>query len=155
MYPIPPSTIAVSFRYAPVWRVVCNSKVRKKNKLNYKRVETQETSHKILAYLMDNPDAQDTFEGIVDWWLLQQDIKRNVTLIRKTVDELIHEGFLLERQGNSGTKYYQVNRERLPEISVLIQNGWSCRQIGINRKGGQNALDNCCCASGSLVTRIG
>ncbi len=72
---------------------------------------------------MENPDAQDTFEGIVDWWVLQQDIKRNVTLIRKTVDGLIHQGFLLERQGNGRTKYYQVNRERLPEISALIQNG--------------------------------
>ena len=86
-----------------------------------KRIETQETSHKILTYLMDNPDAQDTFEGIVDWWLLQQDIKRNVVLIRKTVDELMKQGFLLERQDHGRTKYYQVNRERLPEISALIQ----------------------------------
>ena len=89
--------------------------------MKYKRDETQETSHKILAYLMDNPDAQDTLEGIVDWWLLQQDIKRNVALIRKTVDALIHRGFLLERQGNDRTKHYQVNRERLPEISALIE----------------------------------
>jgi len=89
--------------------------------LKHKRDETQETSHKILAYLIDNPDAQDTFEGIVDWWLLQQDIKRNVALIRKTVDALIHRGFLLERQGNDRTKHYQVNRERLPEISALIE----------------------------------
>jgi len=94
---------------------------RTKTKLKYKRDETQETSHKILAYLMDNPDAQDTLEGIVDWWLLQQDIKRNVALIRKTVDELIHKGFLLERHGNNRTKYYQVNRERLHEISALIE----------------------------------
>ena len=70
---------------------------------------------------MDNPDAQDTLKGIVDWWLLQQDIKRNVALIRKTVDALIHRGFLLERQGNDRTKHYQVNRERLPEISALIE----------------------------------
>jgi hypothetical protein len=85
------------------------------------RVETQETSHKILEYLINNPDAQDTFEGIVDWWLLQQDIKRNVGLIRETVDELIHQGFLLERQGNGRRKYYQLNRERLQEISAIIE----------------------------------
>ena len=28
----------------------------------------------ILAYLSDNPDAGDTFEGIVEWWLLNQRI---------------------------------------------------------------------------------
>jgi hypothetical protein len=89
--------------------------------LKYKTDETEETSHKILAYLMDNPNARDTLEGIVDWWLLQQDIKRNVALIRKTVDGLLHKGLLLERQGNDRTKYYQVNRKRLPEISALIE----------------------------------
>ena len=89
--------------------------------MKIKHDETQETSHKILAYLMDNPDAQDTLEGIVDWWLLQQDIKRNVALIKETVDGLIDRGFLLERLGHDRTKYYQLNRERLPEISALIE----------------------------------
>lgn len=70
---------------------------------------------------MDNPKAQDTMAGIVDWWLLQQDIKRNVALIRKTVEDLIYRGFLLERQGTDSTKYYRVNRERLPEISAFIE----------------------------------
>jgi hypothetical protein len=89
--------------------------------LKYKRNETQATSHKILAYLLDNPHAQDTLKGIADWWLLQQDIKRNVAVIRKTIDGLIHKGFLVERLGTDKTKYYQVNRAKLPEISALIQ----------------------------------
>lgn len=70
---------------------------------------------------MDNPDAQDTLDGIVDWWLLQQDIKRNVVIVRETVEELLQRGFVLERQGNDRTKYYQVNREKLPEISAFIE----------------------------------
>ena len=90
-------------------------------KLKHERDETQETSFKILSYLIDNPEAQDTLEGIADWWLLQQDIKRNVALIRRAVDELIYKGFLLERQGNDRTRYYHVNHERLPEISALIE----------------------------------
>lgn len=89
--------------------------------MKYKRDETQTTSHKILAYLLDNPDAQDTLKGIADWWLLQQDIKRNVALIRKTIDWLTYKGFLVEKLGRDKTKYYQVNRARLPEISALIQ----------------------------------
>ena len=90
-------------------------------KFNMNVDETQETSFKILAYLMNNPETQDTLEGIAGWWLLQRDIKRNVALIRKVVDELIHKGFLLERQGNETRKYYRVNRERLPEISAFIE----------------------------------
>lgn len=89
--------------------------------MKYKSNERRETSHRILAYLMDNPDAQDTLKGIVDWWMLQQDIKRNVTLIKKVVDRLIDKGFLLERLGIDQTKYYQVNRKKIAEISALIQ----------------------------------
>jgi hypothetical protein len=37
--------------------------------------EQREVSHYILDYLSDNPDAGDTFEGIVEWWLLTQSIK--------------------------------------------------------------------------------
>jgi len=41
-------------------------------KMKHKSDETQEASLRILAYLMDNPDAQHTLKGIADWWLLQQ-----------------------------------------------------------------------------------
>lgn len=84
--------------------------------------ETQETAHKILAYLMDNPNAQDTLEGILDWWLLQQDLQRNIALVRKALDELLDKKFLLERKGNDKQKYYQVNHEKLTEIATLIKN---------------------------------
>lgn len=90
--------------------------------MKYERIdETQETAHKILAYLMDNPNAQDTLEGIVDWWLLQQDLKRNIALVRNALDELTNKRLLLEHQGNDRKKYYQVNREKLHEISTLIE----------------------------------
>lgn len=84
--------------------------------------ETQETANKILAYLMANPDAKDTLEGILDWWLLQQDLKRNIALVRKALDGLIGKKFLLERKGNDRQKYYQVNHEKLNEIATLIKN---------------------------------
>ena len=93
----------------------------KRTKMKNKLDETKETSHKILAYLLDNPDAKDTMDGIMNWWMLQQDIKRNVALIKKTVQALLHAGLLLVRHGTDSTKYYQVNRARLAEISALIE----------------------------------
>jgi hypothetical protein len=91
--------------------------------LKYERKDdTQETAHKILAYLMANPDAKDTLEGILDWWLLQQDLQRNIALVRKALDELLDKKFLLERKGTDKQKYYQVNHEKLTEIATLIKN---------------------------------
>jgi hypothetical protein len=85
------------------------------------RKDTPATSHKILRYLMDHPDAKDTLEGIVGWWMLQQDIERNVAHIKKTVDELTVKGLLVQRLGRDRRKYYQVNRKKLPEISALVK----------------------------------
>ena len=84
--------------------------------------KTRDAAHKILRYLMDNPKAKDTLEGIVEWWLLQQNIKQSITIIRSAVGTLIQKGFLVETQGTGKTTYYQVNNERLPEISALILN---------------------------------
>jgi hypothetical protein len=82
--------------------------------------KTQEISHKILAYLIDNPMARDTLEGIVEWWMLQQNIKHNIAMVRKALDELVGRKLLVERKGNDARKYYQVNRNKHLEISLII-----------------------------------
>jgi len=40
----------------------------------------EDISLKILAYLLNNPNAQDTLEGISEWWLLDQDIKNELPM---------------------------------------------------------------------------
>ena len=53
------------------------------------------TKHpKILKHLAEN-DEQGTLEGIVAWWLLQEEMKK-AALLKAT--ELIQENLLLERQ---------------------------------------------------------
>lgn len=44
-------------------------------KLIHKGDETLEISKRILAYLIDNPDTQHTFNGIAVWWQLQKSTK--------------------------------------------------------------------------------
>lgn len=85
-----------------------------------KRNHTRQIAHQILEYLLNNPAAKDTLEGIVNWWLLQQDIQRNVVLVKKTVDGLMSRGLLLARHGNDSKTYYYVNPEQIPVISALI-----------------------------------
>ncbi len=85
-----------------------------------RRGKTQEISHQILGYLMDNPMAQDTLEGIVEWWMLQQDIKHNIAMVRSALDELVDRKLLLARNGNDARKYYQVNRDKHLEISAIM-----------------------------------
>jgi len=85
-----------------------------------KRKNTTRIAHQILAYLLKNPGAKDTMEGIANWWLLQQDIQRNMELVKSTVEDLMAKGFLLARHGSDLKTYYHVNPERMPVISALI-----------------------------------
>lgn len=79
-----------------------------------------QVAHEILAYLLRNPAAKDTLEGIVNWWLLEQDIQRNVALVKRTVEELTVRGFLLAKHGNDSKTYYSVNPDQISEISAII-----------------------------------
>ncbi|GAA0710443.1 hypothetical protein FHW84_004332 [Dyella sp. SG562] len=65
----------------------------------------REVEGAVLAYLTQHPDAADTLDGIVSWWLPQQ---RYVTERRRIEQALSH---LVERG--------QLRRDRLPGGAVL------------------------------------
>lgn len=75
----------------------------------------------ILAYLNEHPDAQDTVEGIVEWWLLERDIKRQTLEVREALRRLVGEGFIVERAGRDGRSHYRINSARRGEIEVLLK----------------------------------
>ena len=74
----------------------------------------------ILAYLADNPDAQDTLEGIVEWWLLKQHIKRQTEKVKAALIELVEKGLIIERQGRNLQTYYRINRRKHSQILALL-----------------------------------
>ena len=74
----------------------------------------------ILDYMVENPGAQDTLEGIVEWWLLENRIRRETRRVREALDELVALGLVTE-SGPPGARRYQVNAARWAEI-VDIRN---------------------------------
>jgi hypothetical protein len=86
-------------------------------------VEPTEIAQEVLAYLAEHPRAQDTLEGIVQWWLLEQEIQRRMAQVRAALAELVARGLVLERQGKDGRTYYRVNRRRLAQIRELLKSG--------------------------------
>lgn len=75
----------------------------------------------VLAYLAENPDAQDTLEGIAEWWPLGTDVKPNISLVEETLTGLVDRGLVLARKGKDARTYYKVNRRRLREIKRLLK----------------------------------
>lgn len=76
--------------------------------------------NQILAYLVDYPKAQDTLEGIVEWWLLEQKISYETSRVKEALADLIAMGMLLERKGPDSQIHYRINQSRYDEIRKLL-----------------------------------
>jgi hypothetical protein len=78
-------------------------------------------SHDVLAYLVHHRDAQDTLEGVVEWWLTEQKIVNQTAVVSEALGELVAEGLVLEREGRDRAKRYRLNRRRTKEIMERLR----------------------------------
>ena len=83
-------------------------------------MEKSEIVHDLLSYLIDNPDAQDTLEGIVEWWLLERKIESRTAKVREALTELVSTGLILEREGSDSRPRYLINTKKQEEIRRLL-----------------------------------
>ena len=63
----------------------------------------------ILDYLARHPDAQDTIEGILHWWVLDACIRQWTPKIAETVVQLVRGGFLEEKVSADGRVRYRIS----------------------------------------------
>lgn len=70
--------------------------------------DQREACYQILAYLADNPNAGDTFEGILEWWLLHQRIKFEARVVSEAVAKLVDEGLIEEGKGSDARVVYRI-----------------------------------------------
>src|SRR6267142_2113046 len=81
---------------------------------------SSEVSLKILRYLEQNPNAADTVEGILEWWIPQQSICEEEKVVEQALDKLVHRDLLLTTRSPDARKHYCLNTERLEEIRRII-----------------------------------
>jgi hypothetical protein len=75
----------------------------------------------VLSYLIDHQDAQDTLEGIVQWWLMEEEIKQQTAKVKAVLDDLVKINYLLESKGMDSRRRYRINQSKMKEISNLIE----------------------------------
>ena len=83
-------------------------------------MKSDEITISILRYLLDHPEAGDSLEGIVHWWILRERIETKTKEVSDVIQALTSEGFVIEKSSISGKRYF-VNKEKLEEIRTLIQ----------------------------------
>lgn len=73
-------------------------------------------AQEIKAYLDANPQAAETLDGIVHWWLLRQRFEDAWNQVERALDYLSEEGFVTKGAQPSGEIVYSsTRRNREPE----------------------------------------
>jgi hypothetical protein len=89
------------------------------------RVEKAQLAHDVLAYLVAHADAQDTLEGITEWWLVEQEIQYHATAVKEAVGDLVDQQLLIQRRGLDSRYHYRLNPDKESEIQTLLQQATS------------------------------
>jgi hypothetical protein len=79
-----------------------------------------EIANSILSYLVEHTSAQDTFEGIVEWWLLEQRIKHDSFAIRDVLTDLTAKELIHAYEGGDSRTHYRINPGKEEEIRTLL-----------------------------------
>jgi hypothetical protein len=67
----------------------------------------------ILDYLAENPRARDTLRGIVEWWLLKQNIAHATAEVKTALANLVAERKVKAHAGPDGQVYYCAGLRRM------------------------------------------
>ena len=74
----------------------------------------------ILEYLLESPRAEDTIDGIVEWWVMRQRIRYETARVKEALSKLVREGLILEGQSEGSPERYRINKRRIPAIRAYL-----------------------------------
>jgi len=80
--------------------------------------ENNAVAGEILSYLANHTRASDTLEGIVDWWLPQQELAYQTKVVRDALAELVKRGFLVKKVTGDSRVHYRATENIKRNSSV-------------------------------------
>ena len=78
------------------------------NSIHDRYTESYNLSDMILSYLKAHPNAGDTLEGVVNWWLDYEHVTYVIKEIHQTLDKLVAEGQVKVVKGLSEEAFYKA-----------------------------------------------
>lgn len=78
-----------------------------------------QASREILEYLIRHPDAKDTVEGILKWWL-DSDAEWEKDEVQQALDLLSARGWLTRRETTPAQAVYGVNKDQIETIKKFV-----------------------------------
>ena len=80
----------------------------------------QIVSREILSYLVEHPKAQDTLEGILEWWLTERCVKYQMRKVQNAIEALVRDRLVIEHEVAGSQSTYQVNPDKYMEITTRL-----------------------------------
>lgn len=76
----------------------------------------------ILLYVVANPDAKDTLDGIQEFWLSRSPVRHGKNEVREALDYLTEKKrWLSKNKAGAAVTLYGLNKPHLPEIKKFLQ----------------------------------
>lgn len=69
----------------------------------------EQISELIVSYLGKHPDAQDTLDGVADWWLTFERIELSTSAVADALMDLVRQGVVTLQKSGDGTTFYKLN----------------------------------------------
>ena len=70
----------------------------------------------IWRYLVEHPEAQDTIEGIADWWLTERRVRQGIAEVEAALQLLVDKGLVGVVRAGDGKKHYSLKRKKQKNI---------------------------------------
>ncbi len=64
-------------------------------------------AREMLDYLSRQPSAEDTLEGILQYWMPEKSTSRQITMVKEALGDLVTQG-LLEKISREGRTVYRI-----------------------------------------------
>lgn len=75
----------------------------------------------ILHYLTVHPDAKDTVQGILRWWLPKDEGAWSKEEVQEALDILVARGWVTQRRTIPSRTLYGLNKKQLEEIKAFFR----------------------------------
>lgn len=63
-------------------------------------------AHQIARYLEDHPNAADTLDGVLHWWLLRQRYQDSLQTVERALTWLVEQGLVTKQKTPDGQEVY-------------------------------------------------
>jgi hypothetical protein len=82
----------------------------------------QAVAAEILQYLVAHPQARDTVEGVLKWWLPIHPVQRTKAVVQEALSLLVAQSRLTKRSITHSEDVYSADEAQMEEIRTLMGN---------------------------------